>query len=432
MVDWAVPHAAAPVRGAFEVPPSKSIHQRVLALAVLADGVSTVDARGPLGDDVEGFARSLSVLAARGVPPRGPVEGAFGPDGLGRGRDSRALDLGMNATGLRIAAALACLRPRGARTLLSGRPRLRARPHGPLLRALRALGGHAIRKPSGSLRVIGGGLSEGRVALGAGRSSQFATALAIAATRFGGVEIRTVGEPASSGYLDLTLDALAAFGVPGSRTAAGVRVPDAPPRAARVAVEPDASSAAVWWAAAALTGGSVVVPGLPPSSRQPDVALLDVLRRMGCSVATTPDGWARVDGPRGGLSGAGAVDLRGAPDLAPLVAALALRADGESRVVNAPHLRLKESDRIASVVRAVSALGGDAQERDDGFAVRGGRPRGGRVAASGDHRLVLAFGALGLAVPGVVVGGAEAASKSYPTLAADVARAARGGPGDAP
>ena len=431
MVDWVVPTASAPIRGTFLVPPSKSIHQRALALAVLSEGVSRIETDGDPGEDVVGLARALSALVGRDVPPRGSVEGAFGSEGLGSGRESLALEFGRNATGFRIAAALTCLRPSGARTLLRGDRRLLARPHGPLLRAIGSLGGHAIRKPSGSVRVIAGGIAGGEVSLAATRSSQFATALAIAATRWGGISIRLVGDAASIGYLDLTIESLRAFGVDASREGNAIRVPGAPPRAANVVVEADASSAAAWWTAAALTGGAAIVPTLHADSRQPDTALLGVLSRMGASVERRPDGTVQVRGPASGLSGAGDVDLRGSPDLAPLVAALAAGAAGETRVVGAPHLRLKESDRIASVVSAVRAIGGDAEECEDGFVVRGvgaGRLTGGIVDAAGDHRLVLAFGALGLAVPGVSVRGAEAVGKSYPAFREAAGRAARGQP----
>jgi 3-phosphoshikimate 1-carboxyvinyltransferase len=136
-----------------------------------------------------------------------------------------------------------------------------------------------------------------------------------------------------------------------------------------------------------------------------------------------------VRGPDGPLLGAGDVDLRDAPDLAPLVGALAAGADGTTRVVGAPHLRSKESDRVASVVAAVRALGGDAEERPDGFVVRGRRLCGGAVTVRGDHRLALAFGVVGLAVPGVVLVGAEAVSKSWPGFLAALARAAEDGVG---
>jgi 3-phosphoshikimate 1-carboxyvinyltransferase len=135
---------------------------------------------------------------------------------------------------------------------------------------------------------------------------------------------------------------------------------------------------------------------------------------MGALVEETAEGDARV-GAGASLRGAGTVDLEGAPDLLPLVGILGALAPGETRVVGAGHVRFKESDRRATTVAGLRALGGDAEVRPDGIRVRGGaRLSGGEVDATGDHRIVMAFGVLGLVVPGVVIRGAEAVAKSYP------------------
>ena len=127
------------------------------------------------------------------------------------------------------------------------------------------------------------------------------------------------------------------------------------------------------------------------------------------------------------------LNLRDRPDLAPLVAALAAGADGVTRVVNAPHLADKESDRIATAVAAVTAVGGDARPAPDGFVVTGRTLRGGPVAVAGDHRIALGFGVLGLAVPGITLGGVEAVAKSYPGFPAVLAAVAGGaGPAAGP
>jgi 3-phosphoshikimate 1-carboxyvinyltransferase len=426
--------ARAPLAVRLSVPPAKSLQQRALALALLADGRSTIVAGGaPAGDSVA-LAAALSSIAGRDVPPAGDVDGAWTAAGLGPSRRSLVLDLRRNATGLRLSLVLAALRPPGARTLLRGDPRLLERPHGPLLRALTRLGAVAHRRRSGAIRVVARPLALEPISLDASASSQFATALLLGAPRMGGIDLRLVGRPVSQGYLDLTLAALAAFSVPVVVTPAGPHaaasrfvVPAAVPRATRFVVEPDASSAAVWWAAAAMAGGAAEVEGLPADTRQPDAALLPVLSRMGATVERTPAGEARVRASGDRLVGAGDVDLRASPDLAPLVAALAAGASGRTRVVHAPHLRLKESARIAACVAAVRAVGGAAEEAADGFVVDGGDLHGGVVDVRGDHRIALAFGALGLRVEGVVLGGAEAVEKSYPGFLEVLAAVARDG-----
>lgn len=431
MPDFAVPVARRPVDVVARVPASKSLHQRALLLATLSPvgHTTTLVASGPAPDDVVALARALGALTGRRLPTAGEIPGALDGSCLVGGRDRVRCDLGMNATGLRMLAVAAGLRPRGARTLLTGRPRLRARPHRPLLRALARLGAHARRRPSGALRILGTPWRRHEVALAAEVSSQPASALLLAAGPAGGLRLSLVGQPVSRGYLALTESVLAAFGLPVHGEGALRRIAAGVPRCARYVVEPDASSAAVWWAVAALTGGRAVVEGLASGTRQPDVALLEVLGRMGASIGTVPGGSVVVAGPPR-LRGAGEVNLRDAPDLGPLVAALAATADGETRVVGAAHLAGKESDRIATAVAAVRAVGGEAEPTQDGFVVHGrplaGDPRSREVAVAGDHRIALAFGALGLRVPGVVLRGVEAVAKSYPDFPDALAVAASG------
>ncbi len=421
---FAVPTASGPVRGTFSVPPSKSLHQRALAIAVLAEGSSQIEAEGEPAGDTGVLARALFAMGGRPVSPIGTIEGAFASGALGTSKESIRLGLERNGTGLRISTALATLRPEGARTLVTGDRRLLARPHGPLLAALRRLGGHVRRRHSGSIRIVAGGIRGGEVSIRADTSSQFATALMLVAPRVGGLSLRLVNAPVSAPYVALTAGVLRAFGVPTGVKGERIRVEGVAPRATRYRVEPDASSAAVWWAAAALTGGDVVVNGLAATTAQADARLLGILGEMGATVSTTLAGEARVVGPGGRLRAPGDVDLRDSPDLAHLVAALAASAEGTTRVVNAPHLRAKESDRVASAVAAVRAVGGDAEAREDGFVVRGRPLVGGAVPVRRDHRVALAFGVLGLAVPGVSLLGAEAATKSYPGFLSELARAA--------
>jgi 3-phosphoshikimate 1-carboxyvinyltransferase len=421
VTDFAVPTARTPVRGAFTVPPSKSLQQRALVLAALADGDVRLELAGrePPGDDVLGLGAALERL------------GRWTGGALGTSRERLVLDLGLGATGLRFATALAALRPPGARTLLRGAPRLLRRPHGPLLRALTRLGARWKRRRSGSIRVLGGGMRGRELSIPAGPSSQYASALLLVAPRIGGLSLRFSGPPVSLAYLRMTLDALRAFGVPcreegldGPR--GRVEASAAAPRCERFAVEPDASAAAAWWTAAALTGGEAWVLGLPRSSSQPDVALLGILERMGAVVDRGPEGSARVAGSGTWLRAPGDVDLGNAPDLVPLVAVLAASAEGATRIRGAAHARAKESDRLATVAAGLRALGGAVEETEDGLAIEGVPLRGAVVDVAGDHRLAFAFGVLGLSCPGVVLRGAEAASKSHPGFLGDLEQAARG------
>ncbi len=409
-MDYAVKPAQRPVEGLRPVPPSKSLHQRALVLAHLADGPTRLVAEGEVGEDVRDLSRALDAM------------GTWSPEGaLGDSRASLRVHLGLGATGFRFALAAATLRPDGARTLVTGRAPLLGRPHGPLARALARRGARLKRRRSGAYRVHGGGLRPGPVDVAADVSSQFASALLLVAPRVGGLELVFHGAIVSRPYLDLTLSVLDAFGIQAQAEGLDgehgrIRVPAGTPKASRYQVESDASSAAPWWAAAVLTGGTVRVPGLAPGSRQADMRLLDVLPRMGASVRFFDD-VVEVGAPGGRLEAAGDVDLGAAPDLLPIVGVLAAGADGETRIHGAGHARFKESDRLATVAAGIRALGGDAEVLDGvGLRIRGGPLRGGAVAVAGDHRIALAFGVLGLVVEGVVLRGAEAVGKSYPSF----------------
>ncbi len=418
-VDLALPLASGPISGSFAVPASKSIEQRVLALAALSEAPVTFEGLdgAASGRDVTDLRAALAKL------------GTWRAGALGASRASLTLDLGLGATGFRLATALATLRPAGARTLVTGRPALLARPHRELRRALQRLGGHVIRKPSGAHRVIAGGLRGGALTLGCRSSSQHVTALMILAPRLGGLSLRLAETPVSRSYLRVTGEVLTQFGIRTLIDGLGeprghIEVAGGAPVCARARIEPDASAAAFWWAAATVTGGEVVVQGLPAESEQADMALLPVLESMGAQVETTPDGAVRVRGPGTTLSAPGEVYLGDAPDLLPLMAALAALARGTTRLCGAAHARGKESDRLAASAEMIVALGGRVEVLPDGLLIEGGSLHAGVVSAAGDHRIAFAAGLLGLVVPGVLLRGAAAASKSHPTFLAELARAA--------
>jgi 3-phosphoshikimate 1-carboxyvinyltransferase len=185
-----------------------------------------------------------------------------------------------------------------------------------------------------------------------------------------------------------------------------------------VRVGADWSSAAYPLVAAAILGRRVRVPGLDPRSLQADRAVLALLRKAGARCGADRRG-AWCEGT--GVVRPFRIDLRASPDLAPAAAALALFADGESRVTGAAHLRGKESDRIAACVASVRALGGAARERRDGFTIRGGTPRAGVVRPRGDHRIALAFGVAAAAIPGARVLDRACVAKSWPSAWRDLA-----------
>jgi len=372
-------------RGRIRLGGSKSITQRALILATRRGGTLR---NVPDSDDVDRMCEGLRALGFRvdARPGERTVSGDF------HAREAR-IDCGDNATAARCLTAFAALRP--APTTLDGSPRLRQRPVGPLCEALRTLGAEV----SGDAfpLTVKGPLRGGTVRLSTEISSQFATALILVVDRVKGLRVNVVGRRSFS-YVGLTAFVQRDFRDPYD-------------------VEPDFSSAATLAVAAATSGGDLLLEDLSISSPQPDARVVGYLNRAGARV-TEEEGGLRIRG--GPLRGIRA-DVANSPDLAPLLGALGALAAGETVVRGAPHLRHKESDRIASTVALVRALGGEAEPLEDGFRVRGGRPlHGARLDAAGDHRVAMAAGVLALSVPGVTVAGAEAVRKSYPRFFQDL------------
>ena len=400
------------------VPGSKSEAIRALILGALARGTTRIDG-APASGDVRAVVRAIRALGTRidGQPGRGElrVHGTAGRLPAG----NRRLDLGGSATGLRLLTGVALFR--GGRTTLDGDASLRRRrlywPDGlvhPEGGSIRTRGGHPpVVVEGGPLRSLPWYGMDGLY------TSQMASGLLlVGCLSESGLRLELLEPVVSEPYLHMTVAVLRRFGVRVARRGRTYRVARGIPRAASLRVEADWSSAAYPLVAAAILGQRVRVPGLAPRSLQADRAVLALLRKAGVRCG--------VDGRGAWCAGTGrvrrfAIDLQDAPDLAPAAAALALFARGESRVSGAEHLRAKESDRIAACVAAARALGAEAEEREDGFVIRGGAPRAGTVDPRGDHRIALAFGVAAAAIPGARVLDRGCVSKSWPGAWRDLA-----------
>ncbi len=427
------------VRGRLELPPSKSLTNRYLNLALL--GGERVVIERPL--EAEDTRRFLAALVACGFR----VEERAGEWELEPGEPvgEAAIDCGASGTMLRfLTAALAAL---PGRWRLDGVARLRERPVGPLVAALRGLGGDVRcleREGFAPLEIGGGSLGAGRTTLDAGASSQFLSALLMAALRApGDVEVeveRLTSEP----YLELTLRAVRDWGgvVEEARgAAAGSRIfrvapwdagdQQQRPSPGRVRVEGDASAACYAAAAAALTGGEVALAGLPRGSAQGDRGFLDLLAAMGATIDWTADDEVVVRGAAGGALRGLDADLSAMPDQVPTLAALGPFAAGTTRVRNVPHLRLKESDRLAAMASQLRAAGVPAEETSDGLVVPGcwaGLPPAALPAAPvpidphGDHRIAMSMALVGLRRSGLSIADPGVVAKSYPGFWDDLQR----------
>jgi 3-phosphoshikimate 1-carboxyvinyltransferase len=406
-----------PLDARLRVPGSKSISNRALLMAALARGESRL--RGVLdSDDIRVMAAALRAVGAdpRLVDEAGSEWWVRGVDGKPRVPEA-AIDVGASGTAARFLTALLALVP--GETRLDGTARMRQRPIGDLVDALRGLGVDVVAEGTGGcppVRCHGGTEFGGTVEIDASRSSQYVSALLLVGPYAGRpTEIRLqAGVLASRPYVDLTLQGMREFGARAEWNGDdSLRVESGRPYVARdLAIEPDASTAAYFFAAAAIAGGRVRVDGLPPDSGQADMAFLGVLERMGCEVVRAHDG-VEVRAQRGRLKAVD-VDMNAMPDAVLAAAVTALFADGTSHIRNVGNLRIKETDRLAALETELRALGASAHASADGLTITPGELRGAAIATYDDHRMAMAFALAGLRVPGVRICDPRCVSKSWP------------------
>jgi len=411
---------ARSLRGAVRVPPSKSATNRALLLAALTG--APVEIERPLeSDDTRALLRCLSAMGASiGTGPDGlRVEGPLAGDPA----VEVELDAGDSGTAARFLVAAAAAGARG-RFVVGGSARLCERPMGELVAALRGAGARIEdRGRAGCLPVAveGRTLRSGEIVVDASRSSQFVSALLLAAVAVeGGLRVRTAGAVASMPYVATTLEVLREFGHhvdagPPISVRRGERI------AGRYAVPGDYSSAVPLAAAVGAAGGEVTLSRLRWPSGDADAGAFPVLARMGVAAAAASGG-LRVRASREGTRPATA-DAGGFPDAVPSLAALALLADGESRFTGVGTLRLKESDRLASLEALAAAVGGRAVATEDALVITGpARPSAGaaRLPTFRDHRIAMAAGILASRLPDLLIEDPDCVAKSYPRFFRDL------------
>jgi len=404
-----------PLDAVVQVPGSKSETNRALVCAALARGTSELS--GALeSDDTVVMREAFRALGAE-IDPSGDPWRVQGTGGALTSPEE-ALYCQNSGTTARFLTAVATLAP--GPVTLDGNARMRERPIDDLTRALRQLGARietAGERGCPPVRCAGGGLAGGEAEIDARRSSQFVSAVLLAAPYAkDDISLRLAGgELVSRPYVDNTLDVMSGFGAEAGWSGEGslwVRA-GVPYRARAYAIEPDASSAAYPFCAAAIAGGRVRVRGIPADSRQPDLAILDLLERMGCRVVRDSDG-VEVTGPRDGLRSLGAVDMNRMPDAALAYAVVALFADAPTTITNVANLRIKETDRLAALETELRRLGARAEAGPDFLEIRPGPLRGSEIATYDDHRMAMAFSLAGLRIPGVRIADPSCVSKTWP------------------
>lgn len=423
-IDSAPPQLIAPVlqpvSGTVRPPGSKSLTNRALVVAALADGNSElvgvldsvdtqvmIDSLRRLGIDV---AHDLELCViktkgCRGTPPATQAD----------------LWLENSGTSIRFLTALCALGH--GRYRLDGNARMRQRPIGDLLSALRQLNVSAeceLATDCPPVIVTSQGLPGGQAAIDAHVSSQYLSALLMAAPcAQGPIEIRLAGDLVSEPYIDMTLGVMARFGVTVDTSLPGTyRVEPQHYRGSLYEIEPDASAASYFFAAAAITGGEVTVQGLSEYALQGDLKFLDILEDMGCRVHWNSHGVTVRGGELKGID----VDMNAISDTVQTLAAVAPFAAGPTNIRNVAHIRHKETDRIAAVTTELRRLGLQVDERDDGLTIHPGPLRPATIETYDDHRMAMSFALIGLKQPGVRIAHPECTAKTYPDYFSDLDR----------
>lgn len=394
------------------MPSSKSLTNRYLVLAALADGTSRL--RRPLvSRDAELMVGALRALGV--AVDRDPGDREWRVTPPARLRGGTDVDCGLAGTVMRFVPPLAALTDGPVR--FDGDPEARVRPVGPLLEGLAQLGVTVRGGEGGTLpfTVEGRGrVPGGTVRLDASASSQFVSALLLAGSRFDrGLWLEVTGPVPSRPHLDMTVEVLRGVGVQVRVDGAVWEVAPGPVRPLDIVVEPDLSSAAPFLAAAAVTGGRVTVTGWPRHTTQAGAALPGILGRMGARARLEEDGMT-VRGPeRGTLRGAD-VDLGDVGELTPVVAAVAATAATPSTLRGIAHLRGHETDRLAALERELGRAGARVEQTADGLRIEPGPLRATTWHTYGDHRMAMAGAVVALLAPGTTVLDPDTAGKTFP------------------
>ncbi len=405
--------APGPLDAVVDVPGSKSIANRALVCAALADGDSELLGVPP-GDDTQAMTKCLAGLGVHvsAERDRALVAGTGGRMATG----PVLLHAGLAGTTSRFITAVAALAD--GPVTVDGEAPLRRRPMAPLHEALLALGSD-VRTVDGAGRLpvtVSGRLRRGgTVRLPGDVSSQFLTALMLIGPLLeGGLELELTTPLVSVPYLSLTAAVMAEFGVDGVDIGDDrVIVPAGRYRGVRFAVEPDASSASYPLAMAAVAGGEVRVRGLTLASAQADVMFAELLRSMGCRLEPSADALdVRRDRacPLGGVD----VHMRDNSDLVPTLAVVAATASTPTRIRGVGFIRSKESDRLGDLSAELGEAGATVIEEEDGLTITPSPLRAARLDTHHDHRLAMAFGVLGTVVEGLEVTDPAVVSKSWP------------------
>ncbi|HBF40024.1 MAG TPA: 3-phosphoshikimate 1-carboxyvinyltransferase [Firmicutes bacterium] len=412
-----VPVSKGPLHFIASVPGSKSITNRALLIAALAQGRSILK-NVLFSDDSWHFMDSLKKLGFQIQICENDntvtVDGQSGKIPFPEGE----INVGSAGTAARFLTALLALST--GRYVVQASTQMMARPMKPLLDPLTNLGVQfEFLQKQDYLPYIEQckGLRGGSIRMDASQSSQFLSALLLVGCYgTGDLEITLEGALAARPYIEMTIRMMHDFGVQ-------VQVPQENfqrfivPYAQRYqgmdyTIEPDASNASYFWAMAVLTGGSVLLKGIRMNSLQGDIGFLNVLRRLGSQIEERENGiW--LEGPKSGTFPGIDIDLGGMPDQTMTLAALAPFATSPTHIRNVSLIKYHESNRIAAIINELARLGIASEETSTGILIYPGTPKPAAVETYQDHRMAMAFSLIGLRVPGIQIKNPDCTAKTF-------------------
>lgn len=405
---------SSPINLDLEVPGSKSITNRALLLASLANGKSTLS--GVLfSDDSRHFIGCLKDLGYElNVDENSRIISLNGCNG-NIPKKNASVYVGSAGTAARFITASLALSQ--GEYIINASEQMKARPMKPLFDVLIKLG-HEVTylEKEGFLpcKIKGGTLKGGDVYINSECSSQFISALLMTACFYeDGLKIHIEGKAIRESYINITIAMMAQFGVKVIKENNNIYTvaPGQKYTANAYQIEPDVSSASYFYAMAALTGGTVLVENVFYSSLQGDIKLLEVLKKFGCTVTETYKG-ILLKGPEQGYDGI-EIDMNEFSDQTMTVAALAVFAKSKTVIKNVAHIRLQESNRILAIVTELKKMGIDCIETEDGLIIHPGKPQPSLVETYEDHRMAMAFSLIGLKSKGIKINNPSCTSKTF-------------------
>lgn len=326
------------------------------------------------------------------------------------------ININISGRSARTLLALLCI-VRGTK-ILTCKEGFKRRPVGDMVEGLRLMGAkieYLEKEGFLPVKIYSSKLNPGKIKMKGNLSSQFVSGILMVAPLVGEIAIEVIGEQASKPFIDMTIEAMRAFGVKVNNKnykeyiVMGGQVY----KNSEYFVEPDAISASYFWSIAAITGSRIRLVGLSPESKQGDMKYVDFLEMMGCRVRrNAEEGWIEVEGNKK-LRGI-QVDMNDTPDSAQTLAVTAAFAEGITIIKGIGHLKIKETDRIEAPKNELIKMGVEVSSTADSLKIIGGDPHGATIETYGDHRMAMAFAVAGTRIPGIIINNPDVVSKSFP------------------